>query len=1796
MDDKTIWSDLGHSGIEKDVFDMGDVRDVNVICPKPNNFYNYNRFKNKPQINGVTLEGNKTTEELGIHEYDDTEIREMISDIEDEQEVQDTNIANNAEGIEEINRGLVNYSLVNETGYRIDLEMDSQTFDLVAKLYDKNGNLLSTSSDIDLPLESLVVSVEYDSVNKEIVITLESGEVTRVPVGDLVEGLVSVEDLEEALEGYYTKTETDDLLSPINSDISDLQDDIDGLQSDIDSINAEQTTQDENIAQNAADISTLNDDLANYSLITETGSQVALTLDNTNYKMKVILKDKNGNTIYTSNEIDLPMESVVINGFYDNTTKEVVLTLVNGSTIRFSVASLVSGLVSDEDLTAILGNYYTSAEIDTLLVDYVKNTDYATASKGGVIKGSSYYGNAIDSDGHLQGVSKTYAEYSNGSNGLFISKGTLENVIAGKELVNQETLDESQAEQDTNIEDNRKDIDFIEGLIDQFETVDGNGTDLELDDTAEYKMAKLDMLGNSSQFSTTGKNLLNVESDLEFTRSKTVSVNIPAGIYYITNNGTTTSDDTTRVTIRFNNNNKTYNVSVNDSVGVTLTTDETTIYLYSKVDYPTSAGVSATIKNLMISVDGGTYEPYTNGASPNPDYPQNVKSVTGENNVIIRTDNLFDKNNLIYNKRLDSNGELTINDNNVCTTDYFIKVEPNTTYYSSQKLSGTRCVCCYDNNKNHLQRLMYLNTYTFTTLANTSYIKMSLYTNGAENEPGVEYEQLVKGSTAPTSYVEHQEQNYQLSLGDMELCSSLDGTIRDGIIGKPNEWYKREYWHKFSLNGSETVQTINSYNKEIFRIRNIYSSATSLEICTHYKFYKQANYSDYAILPSYGDSLQIRDDRFLENGVLNVASYKTWLQTQYNNDVPVTIWYALGTPQDILITDTTLIEQLNDIYNNAHSYSGVTNITTTYEDGNEQMYLDASAIRQLSGYVTEDELSDYVKNTDYASSSKGGVIKTNTGAGTSIDSNGILRGVSRSYNAYSGDGLTTFISKGTLENVIEGKELINQSTLDQSQATQDANIEENASNIEELQNIVDQLPHEEDKGADVKLEPTIDAKMSIDMLGNSSQFSTTGKNKIDFDTLFGSASFLTKNSDGSYTATGDGTAKGATVDVNIPAGDYYLSVDYVAENNVTVSGDGNLLAMNIFYEDDTSSWSTLILNTSTVGTRLSFKVSEINKAIKRIYLGQLPRFTGGTVTFKNVQIGTDAIYEPYTNGASPNPSYPQNVKSVTGENSIVLQNENLLPNNGLNSYTVYDIQYTKNTDSSITAVGTASGSSADYYLFGSNQDAGNYLHIPKGDYSLKSLPNEFVYIFREKTLGALTNPTVIKNALLSQDCYFYGIAVRVTRNMSVNTTIYPMLVKGSTAPSTYVEHEEQNYQLTLKSWNLLNWQNCTQGKAWNDSGQLVNNAVCWACNEKQYTNKSSLTFSVDFTPSTGTQGRVYQFNSSDTLIVNTAITTFPTTINLNANCAYYVYYFVDSMVAFNSKLQIVEGNQAKEYHPYTENPIELCKIGDYQDYIYKNGDNWFKKELVGKLVLSSELPWTKSSTTEVDRFGFNTTLYKNYSGSLCSHFIKSGVVTTIGRWFNNSSVQLGFNYSAYGTTTLEQWLNWIDNNNITLYQPLVTPQDVLITDTTLINQLNYLYDNAHSYKGTTNVTSTYEDGNEQMIIEVSAIRQADDYVTESELTDYVKKTNYATSTTSGVIKVAPNTYGTNMDSSGYLQAQLYTYQLYDSGVAQMFISKGTLENVIAGKDLTTKAYVDGLVGDISDALDAINGENLEGGA
>ena len=80
---------------------------------------------------------------------------------------------------------------------------------------------------------------------------------------------------------------------------------------------------------------------------TKYGANLSLTLDSTTYVVTAQLKDQDGNNLGTAQTIDLPLESVVVSGAYDSTTKEVVLTLQDGSKIRFSVADLVSGLQTE---------------------------------------------------------------------------------------------------------------------------------------------------------------------------------------------------------------------------------------------------------------------------------------------------------------------------------------------------------------------------------------------------------------------------------------------------------------------------------------------------------------------------------------------------------------------------------------------------------------------------------------------------------------------------------------------------------------------------------------------------------------------------------------------------------------------------------------------------------------------------------------------------------------------------------------------------------------------------------------------------------------------------------------------------------------------------------------------------------------------------------------------------------------------------------------------------------------------------------------------------------------------------------------------------------------------------------------------------------------------------------------------------------------------------------------------------------------------------------------------------------
>lgn len=59
------------------------------------------------------------------------------------------------------------------------------------------------------------------------------------------------------------------------------------------------------------------------------------------------LKNKDGDLIGTPKSVDIPLESTVVNGSYNNTTKTLTLTLVSGQSINIPIGDIINGLQAE---------------------------------------------------------------------------------------------------------------------------------------------------------------------------------------------------------------------------------------------------------------------------------------------------------------------------------------------------------------------------------------------------------------------------------------------------------------------------------------------------------------------------------------------------------------------------------------------------------------------------------------------------------------------------------------------------------------------------------------------------------------------------------------------------------------------------------------------------------------------------------------------------------------------------------------------------------------------------------------------------------------------------------------------------------------------------------------------------------------------------------------------------------------------------------------------------------------------------------------------------------------------------------------------------------------------------------------------------------------------------------------------------------------------------------------------------------------------------------------------------------
>ena len=203
------------------------------------------------------------------------------------------------------------------------------------------------------------------------------------------------------------------------------------------------------------------------------------------------------------------------------------------------------------------------------------------------------------------------------------------------------------------------------------------------------------------------------------------------------------------------------------------------------------------------------------------------------------------------------------------------------------------------------------------------------------------------------------------------------------------------------------------------------------------------------------------------------------------------------------------------------------------------------------------------------------------------------------------------------------------------------------------------------------------------------------------------------------------------------------------------------------------------------------------------------------------------------------------------------------------------------------------------------------------------------------------------------------------------------------------------------------------------------------------------------------------------------------------------YIRVSKTATLNDEIQIEEGETVTSYEPYQSQTydidlglIELCKIGDYQDYIYKENGNWYLYKAIGKYVFTgNEIGALQNSGKRFDISCSTNNIPICISNSTSGEISKiycNILVASSGdyTWRGNQGISYNTGtkgqilVSISGATTTQAYLSALKDNYV--YYVLATPTTTQITDTTLLSQLEALA-SATTYLGQTNIITNGDD-------------------------------------------------------------------------------------------------------------------------
>lgn len=173
---------------------------------------------------------------------------------------------------------------------------------------------------------------------------------------------------------------------------------------------------------------------------------------------------------------------------------------------------------------------------------------------------------------------------------------------------------------------------------------------------------------------------------------------------------------------------------------------------------------------------------------------------------------------------------------------------------------------------------------------------------------------------------------------------------------------------------------------------------------------------------------------------------------------------------------------------------------------------------------------------------------------------------------------------------------------------------------------------------------------------------------------------------------------------------------------------------------------------------------------------------------------------------------------------------------------------------------------------------------------------------------------------------------------------------------------------------------------------------------------------------------------------------------------------------------ITDGDLQSQTYNIRLGSTELCKIGTYQDYIYKNNNNWYLHKAVDKITFDGSENWQVVAGAAITSYGLDDALSGDYHSDAAATYLSNNfkTISTNDRYVDNTLFTNAFHMvvcTVTSITSLANFKSWLGSHNLVVYFALATPTDTQITDTDLISDLNAL-NQAPLYEGDTNITVT----------------------------------------------------------------------------------------------------------------------------